>query len=184
MIVFKRLRRATVSAICLTTALLAASAAEATDFPTYNFSGNFSGTTLSGSFSVDYSHGGYTLEGLTFALNGTNFTTTNSSLRVVNGEVYVGGNNLQADGLGGLFANNDFSIGFGFNSQTGVLTSFDSFRIVTTTNRVVVRGNDLSFAGPPPAAVPEPASWALMLGGFGLIGAAMRSRRTTAVRFG
>jgi len=32
-------------------------------------------------------------------------------------------------------------------------------------------------------SVPEPASWALMLGGFGLIGAAMRRRRT-AVSFG
>ena len=31
-------------------------------------------------------------------------------------------------------------------------------------------------------AVPEPASWALMLGGFGLVGGAMR-RRKTAVRF-
>ena len=28
------------------------------------------------------------------------------------------------------------------------------------------------------AAVPEPASWALMLGGFGLVGGAMRSRKT------
>ncbi|WP_231639313.1 PEPxxWA-CTERM sorting domain-containing protein [Sphingomonas profundi] len=36
------------------------------------------------------------------------------------------------------------------------------------------------------AAVPEPATWAMMLGGFGLVGAAMRRRRahvTTAVRF-
>jgi len=32
------------------------------------------------------------------------------------------------------------------------------------------------------SAVPEPASWALMVGGFGLIGGAMR-RRTTRVRF-
>jgi hypothetical protein len=31
-------------------------------------------------------------------------------------------------------------------------------------------------------AVPEPASWALMLGGFGLVGGAMRSRKA-AVRF-
>jgi len=31
-------------------------------------------------------------------------------------------------------------------------------------------------------AVPEPASWAMMLGGFGLVGGAMRRRRT-AVRF-
>jgi len=33
-------------------------------------------------------------------------------------------------------------------------------------------------------AVPEPASWALMLGGFGLVGGAMRSRRKAAVSFG
>jgi len=34
-----------------------------------------------------------------------------------------------------------------------------------------------------PGGVPEPASWAMMVGGFGLIGGAMRSRRKAAVRF-
>jgi len=34
-----------------------------------------------------------------------------------------------------------------------------------------------------PGGVPEPASWAMMVGGFGLVGGAMRSRRKTAVRF-
>ena len=33
------------------------------------------------------------------------------------------------------------------------------------------------------APVPEPASWALMMGGFGLVGGAMRSHRKTKVRF-
>lgn len=32
-------------------------------------------------------------------------------------------------------------------------------------------------------AVPEPASWAMMLAGFGLVGGAMRSRRRATVRF-
>jgi hypothetical protein len=32
-----------------------------------------------------------------------------------------------------------------------------------------------------PGAVPEPASWAMMLGGFGLIGGALRRRRTLAL---
>jgi len=31
--------------------------------------------------------------------------------------------------------------------------------------------------------VPEPATWGLMLGGFGAIGGAMRSRRKAAVSF-
>lgn len=33
-------------------------------------------------------------------------------------------------------------------------------------------------------AVPEPASWALMIGGFGMVGAAMRRRRNVGVSFG
>lgn len=33
-------------------------------------------------------------------------------------------------------------------------------------------------------ALPEPASWAMMLGGFGAVGGAMRARRKVAVRFG
>jgi hypothetical protein len=41
-------------------------------------------------------------------------------------------------------------------------------------------GAELPDADP---GVPEPASWALMLGGFGLVGATMRRRRT-AVSFG
>jgi PEP-CTERM motif len=34
------------------------------------------------------------------------------------------------------------------------------------------------------AAVPEPASWALMLGGFGMLGGILRSRRRVTVSFG
>lgn len=36
---------------------------------------------------------------------------------------------------------------------------------------------------PPDGAVPEPSSWAMMLGGFGLVGGAMRSRRRAAISF-
>ncbi|MEO9468834.1 PEPxxWA-CTERM sorting domain-containing protein [Parasphingorhabdus sp.] len=36
-----------------------------------------------------------------------------------------------------------------------------------------------SFTTPPPA-VPEPSTWAMMIGGFGLVGGAMRSRRRKA----
>ena len=50
-------------------------------------------------------------------------------------------------------------------------------------------GASLSFSIPDnvvvtvPTGVPEPASWALMVGGFGMVGGAMRRRGTAIVRF-
>ena len=40
------------------------------------------------------------------------------------------------------------------------------------------------YAGPNDPGVPEPASWAMMLGGFGMMGGVMRARRKTQVTFG
>lgn len=61
---------------------------------------------------------------------------------------------------------------------------------------VVVRGeagafgiDDITFGGAGgvtfggPSGVPEPASWALLIGGFGLGGAALRRRRAVQVRY-
>jgi hypothetical protein len=47
-----------------------------------------------------------------------------------------------------------------------------------------LRANELNLAANGNGAVPEPASWALMMIGFGAIGSAMRSRRRMAVSFG
>jgi hypothetical protein len=41
----------------------------------------------------------------------------------------------------------------------------------------------LSLNGAAPGAVPEPATWAMMLAGFGLMGAAMRRKHNVSVRF-
>lgn len=46
-------------------------------------------------------------------------------------------------------------------------------------------GVEFGLAATSPVAVPEPAAWAMMIVGFGAIGAALRQRhRVTAVRFG
>jgi len=44
-------------------------------------------------------------------------------------------------------------------------------------------GFDDLIVGQSAAAVPEPATWAMFIGGFGLIGGAMRRRQRIAVRF-
>jgi len=50
-------------------------------------------------------------------------------------------------------------------------------------NRPASSGAVLYDSNTPPS-VPEPISWALMLGGFGMIGGVMRARRHTEVSFG
>jgi len=62
--------------------------------------------------------------------------------------------------------------GFSFSSSGGSL--FVNWQGVQTFT-----GAKVDIGG----AVPEPASWAMMLGGFGLVGGAMRSRRRQAVSF-
>lgn len=53
------------------------------------------------------------------------------------------------------------------NGQTANLTAFDSAFTATFASAA--------------AAAPEPASWALMIGGFGVVGGAIRSRRHKAL---
>lgn len=49
---------------------------------------------------------------------------------------------------------------------------------------VIIGGSGGTITQPPTSGVPEPATWAMMLMGFGFIGGAMRySRRRTSVRF-
>ena len=62
----------------------------------------------------------------------------------------------------------------GFSFSTGGGSLYVNWQGVTTFT-----GATVALGG----AVPEPASWALMLGGFGLVGGAMRSRRRQAVSF-
>jgi hypothetical protein len=94
----------------------------------------------------------------------------------------------------------DFSFGGGdkgVSPPTGDQSNPNSNRLVTLTftgaDRLNVTGLEFSATGNAfefdnvnvvPGAVPEPASWAMMLGGFGAMGSVMRSRRKAALSFG
>ena len=76
----------------------------------------------------------------------------------------------------------------GGGNQTGGFTGFYRFDADGGLDTVGLNlqgssGAVLYSTGTPPA-VPEPISWALMLGGFGMIGGVMRARRNTEVSFG
>lgn len=60
---------------------------------------------------------------------------------------------------------------------------FDTSGLGVGDLRQVRLGGILGSSGSPAGVVPEPASWALMLGGFGLVGGTLRARRRT-IAFG
>jgi hypothetical protein len=87
--------------------------------------------------------------------------------------------------VGGPFTPLDFS-GLSARSTFGG-TAVDAFFTLTTKNNPdgVPGGSNtnvftLGQVTVPAAAVPEPATWAMMLGGFGLLGAATRRRARAA----
>lgn len=98
----------------------------------------------------------------------------------------------------GLGINDPSLTGYGLASSIGPLTvsapgSASSFLTPTfntngdgfaTSGGVVrlVTNTSLTFTAQPFGAVPEPATWSMMVLGFGIIGAALRRRRTRNVR--
>jgi hypothetical protein len=85
-----------------------------------------------------------------------------------------------------------FTFNGGATSETRAFDNLAGFQTFTfnATNLTSVRVSaDSAFAidnvvlNAGPAAVPEPATWAMMLGGFGLIGAASRRRQQTRITY-
>ncbi|MFD1613350.1 PEPxxWA-CTERM sorting domain-containing protein [Sphingomonas tabacisoli] len=60
---------------------------------------------------------------------------------------------------------------------------FTGFRVTLSPQDAVTESMKQVRLGGVAAAVPEPATWAMMLGGFGLLGAAARRRHRTTVTF-
>jgi len=98
-------------------------------------------------------------------------------------------NGIQFSNL--VFSDGSHLTGFTLDTDLAGLTASD---ISFTGNSIEYNAAGLNFSEAPyhvtiglitsSASVPEPASWALMLGGFSAIGSAMRSRRKPVVSFG
>ena len=92
-----------------------------------------------------------------------------------------------------LFANNAFGpgVGFSFERTSDTCTGVDvctqnnvgltpGATIYGTVTTSVSWQNEVTL--PPSGAVPEPATWAMMLLGFGAVGVSMRRRRRTVLQ--
>jgi hypothetical protein len=92
---------------------------------------------------------------------GESFSTTNNVLT-------IGGDDLV------FFADNVFSGGQG-EWSSGSIAALRVYDGVLSAEEIATLNGD-PFVDPEVPAVPEPASWAMMIAGFGLVGGAMRRR--------
>lgn len=113
----------------------------------------------------------------------------------IDSSLYVnpGANTVLVDLLGlRIVLNEQVHTGNG-TTDIGIATNalrltFDDFLLggKLVSGDVIVGHSQASISGytAPPAAVPEPASWAMLIAGFGLIGGAMRVRRVRPTQAG
>ncbi|MBB6228664.1 hypothetical protein FHS79_002854 [Polymorphobacter multimanifer] len=133
------------------------------------YTNNVVGATTTTLYGLDAFSGG-----LVRSTNANAGTYTNTNLA---GEAFgplgvsFGVQDRVAFDISGVSGNGFFSVNDGFY-QVSQTTGTGSF-----IGNVGITGLTGITAG----AVPEPASWAMLIGGFGLVGAAMRRRRPTMV---
>ncbi|MEY2883316.1 MAG: hypothetical protein RL490_1040 [Pseudomonadota bacterium] len=163
--------------------LLAATAAAAIAAPaaaatTYNFSvaGGYSWSMPASPTPNGYSASDATFFNVPFTAGPDNFVYI---LRIYNA-AGGGGVAILSDPYG--FANSTRYRGLGAEIYTGTLAA-PTFKTGTFTLTQQYFGYQqvLTITDAAAGAVPEPASWAMLIAGFGLTGAAMRRRRTSAL---
>jgi hypothetical protein len=147
-------------------------------------------SSISGTFTLAYDNANsnnstnITLAALNLSFNGIQFDTSNSGKQFLfpatNPKTLQIGGSL--NGFGGLAQNtNDFRLTYTYlpdytdiSPLTGAFPNKEL--VVTVQGRSGIRtASNLKVT-----AIPEPAAWALMVTGFGLVGAAFRHRRRRA----
>lgn len=177
------------TSIAVMLAIITPAAAQAQVQPTFrhNFTATAFGSTgsspapvaeVTGSFAINWNADSraFSLASLTLNIGTMSFDVANSNIALINSgnsrlpDFLIGGNSGGISFGGGL---EDFQIAY--ISATRSITDFsysDRRGNYTSTN---VRMEPFGPVAPP--AVPEPEGWAMMIGGFGVAGVAMRRRR-------
>lgn len=165
-------------------ALLVATAANATTYNfSYTFSNNGFGTSVvTGSF--DGTAAGNLITGL------SNISVFRDGVQFGSGNLYsFVGNEYGGYASGGAVASlngleNNFLFSTSWNQMGGGMYSGSTFGIYSVYNQAFVQGGNGFARGDNYAAtrwsvtaVPEPASYAMLLGGLGLVGVMARRRR-------
>jgi hypothetical protein len=115
---------------------------------------------------VDFATG---VSGLSFLQVGDNTPGDVGDVRVFSGATLLGTVDIMSDAA-------PFTPGL---IDLGAFSNITRIEIVNITDAAGLGFDDFTFtvgAG----AIPEPATWAMMIGGFALVGASMRRRRTAA----
>lgn len=163
------------------------------DTLTFYVDPGFEGSVNTGTYDIKFYYSAASVDGL--STNGSanlgsaigNFGSFTLTGQFVDSTLVFSGVNLQYDpSLGNLLMN------IAATTTVGGNTSFDSVFAIDETARqysgLGLNGTDslgliTTFSNERTNAVPEPATWAMMLLGFGVIGGAMRSRRRTQENF-
>ena len=162
------------AAAALSTAAIGAMPAYATTLFGFSFT-SANSDYLSGTFTAEGSDSQYTVTGIDGTINGLAITGLSG---------YAGADQQLFFGASSYFSMS----GLSFSASDGTdynLTNYPDGLDHITNSLIDPEGDGdpspISLAGSV-EAVPEPASWAMMVGGFGLLGAALR-RRKVAVSF-
>jgi hypothetical protein len=92
---------------------------------------------------------------------------------------FVGNDNTNANGS----SQNSARLSFAFLSGVGFDSNVDdTYRVTLKVVGLASGPQALSIDAKLGAGVPEPATWAMMIGGFGFVGGALRSRRRATPR--
>ena len=140
--------------------------------PAFGSSGNFATVLTNGSYTISFG----ATDVFAFVL-GSLDTYNGLTLKYEDGssQLYAGGQII-----------NDLSFPSG-NQISGETNGVVAYRVTSgprLTGAVFTSSaNSFEFDNLSVAAVPEPATWALMIGGFGMVGGAMRRRKVANVTY-